>query len=111
MPPKPYSVLRRYHGALAQAADCLEIPMKLPYAQDEVPVELALTRETFVRVGPRVNGVSKIKRRLSNHTYVAGRLRFDPKSRPPLRSLHRISFIAATCFPNPDLPSKTTDLM
>lgn len=76
-----------------------------PFSQDGERVELAVMRETFVRVGPRVNGVSKIIRRTSNHTYVAGRMRFDPKSHPALASMRRISFVAATCFPTPGLPA------
>ena len=70
-----------------------------PYANLGRPVELALMRETFIRVGHKVNGVGKVLRRTSNHTYVAGRLYFDPVSYPTLKSLYRISFISATCFP------------
>lgn len=82
-----------------------KLKLNWPYSQNEEQVELALMRETFIRVGPRVNGVSKIKRRTSNHTYVAGRMWFDPKSHPALASLRRVSFITATCVPNPDLPA------
>ena len=75
-----------------------------PYANLGRPVELALMRETFIRVGHKVNGVGKVLRRTSNHTYVAGRLYFDPVSYPTLKSLYRISFISATCFPESGLP-------
>lgn len=75
-----------------------------PFANLGRPVELALMRETFIRVGRKVNGVGKIRRRTSNHTYVAGRIYFDPASHPRLKSLYRISFISATCFPEHGLP-------
>lgn len=75
-----------------------------PYANDGQPVELGLMRETFIRVGQRVNGVAKIKRRTSDHTYVAGSVRFDPTSHPSLNRFNRISFITATCFPDGALP-------
>ena len=75
-----------------------------PYANNGRPVELGLMRETFIRVGPRVNGIAKIKRRTSNHTYVAGSLWFDPTSHPSLNNFYRISFISATCMPEGALP-------
>ena len=76
-----------------------------PYANDGRPVELGLMRETYIRVGERVNGIAKIRRRTSNHTYVAGSVWFDPTSHPSLNNFYRISFITATCMPEGALPS------
>ena len=75
-----------------------------PFADARRPVELALIREVFIRSGYQVNGVGKILRRTSKHTYLAGSVWFDPKSHPALASFFRISFIAATCYPDKDLP-------
>ncbi len=75
-----------------------------PYANNGRPVELGLMRETFIRVGPRINGVAKTRRQTSSHTYVAGSLWFDPDSHPSLNNFYRISFISATCIPEGDLP-------
>lgn len=75
-----------------------------PFADANRPVELALVRETFIRSGYRVNGVGKIIHRTSKHTYLAGRLWFDPASHPTLASFYRISFVSATCYPAVDLP-------
>lgn len=71
-----------------------------PYSHGAKPVELALMRETFVLVGPKFNGVSKIRRRTSNHTFVAGTIRFESAT----NSRQRMSFITATCMPKPALP-------
>jgi len=76
-----------------------------PYANNGHPVELGLMRETFIRVGPRVNGVARTKRHTSNHTYVAGSLWFETTSHPRLNNFHRISFITATCVPEGALPA------
>ncbi len=76
-----------------------------PYADGARPVEIALMRETFIRSGPLFNGVGKILRRTSKHTYLAGSIRFDPRSHPSLSRFNRISFISATCYPAADLPS------
>jgi hypothetical protein len=75
-----------------------------PYADASRPVELALMREVFIRSGYHVNGVGKILRRTSKHTYLAGSVWFDPKSYPTLASFYRVSFIAATCYPDEDFP-------
>jgi len=75
-----------------------------PFANHSRPVELGLMRETYIRVGARVNGIAKIKRRTSNHTYVAGSVWFDPTSHPSLNNFSRISFISATCMPDGALP-------
>lgn len=76
-----------------------------PYASTARPLELGLMRETFIRVGPRYNGVGRVIRRTSNHTYAAGSLKFDPASHPALKSFHRVSFVSATCFPENGLPT------
>lgn len=75
-----------------------------PYASPDRPVQAALMRETFIRVGAKANGISKVVRRTSNHTYMAGSLKFDPGSHPALTSFHRVSFISATCTPQAELP-------
>ena len=78
-----------------------------PYANGSQPVELAMMRETFIRSGPRINGVGKILHRTTKHTYLAGSLSFDPASHASLSSFYRVSFIAATCYPAYDLPALT----
>ena len=75
-----------------------------PYASRGHPVELGLMRETFIRVGPRVNGIARTRRQTTSHTYAAGRLSFDPASHPSLHNFHRISFISATCVPQGTFP-------
>lgn len=77
-----------------------KLSLSWPYSRGAELVELALMRETFVLVGRKVNGISKIRRRTSHHTYTAGTIRFDPT----IKSFHRTSFITATCLPTPDLP-------
>jgi len=79
-----------------------------PYANAGQPVELAMMRETFIRSGPRINGVGKILHRTTKHTYLAGSLSFDPASHASLSSFYRVSFIAATCYPAHDLPELTS---
>ncbi len=79
-----------------------------PYANRGRPVELGLMRETFVRVGRRVNGIAKVRRRTTSHTYVAGSLWFDSDSHPSLNNFYRISFISATCMPEGALPPLAT---
>lgn len=78
--------------------------VRWPYTAGDEPIELTLMRETFIRAGIPVNGVGKILRRTSKHTYIVGSLRFEPESHPHLRSLYRLSFITATCYPKIDLP-------
>jgi hypothetical protein len=82
-----------------------EMVVNWPFADARRPVELALMREVFIRSGYHVNGVGKILRRTSKHTYIAGSLWFDPKSHPTLSTFYRVSFIAATCYPETDLPT------
>ena len=48
-------------------------------------------KETFIRVGPRKNGVAKVKLGASDHLYLAGQIDFGPG----LRS----AVINATCAP------------
>lgn len=75
-----------------------------PFANAGRPVQAALMRETFIRVGHKANGISKVVRRASHHTYIAGTLWFDPLSHPSLTSFYRVSFISATCIPQAELP-------
>lgn len=75
-----------------------------PYANNGRPVELGLMRETFIRVGPRINGVARTRRQTTSHTYAAGSLWFDPASHPSLNNFYRISFISATCIPEGAFP-------
>ena len=75
-----------------------------PYANNRRPVELGLMRETFIRVGPRINGIARTRRETTSHTYVAGSLSFDPASHPSLNNFYRISFITATCMPEGAFP-------
>ena len=104
--PESRAVVGRHDGINGRDSRFTGGRMKVawPYANLGRPVELALMRETFIRVGHKVNGVGKVLRRTNNHTYVAGRLYFDPVSYPTLKSLYRISFISATCFPENGLP-------
>ncbi len=75
-----------------------------PYARGGEPVALSLVRETFIRAGQGVNGVGQVIRRTSKHTYLAGKLSFDPASHPRLAQVRRAAFVTATCTPGPDLP-------
>jgi hypothetical protein len=75
-----------------------------PFAIDDRPVEAALMRETFIRVGQNINGIGNIRREASNHVYIAGSLWFDPESHSSLSSFYRVSFISATCAPETLLP-------
>ena len=70
-----------------------------PFANAGRPIQAALMRETFIRVGHKANGIGKVVRRASHHTYIAGTLWFDPRSHPSLTSFYRVSFISATCIP------------
>ncbi len=75
------------------------LKIEWPYTLRGTGVWLSIMRETFIRVGPRINGIAKIKLRTSKHLYVAGNLRFDPTSHPSLDGLVRTAFVQATCEP------------
>jgi hypothetical protein len=78
--------------------------LRWPYTAGEEPIVMSIMRDTFIRAGIPVNGVGKILRRTSKHTYIVGSMYFEPQSHPNLRSLYRLSFITATCYPKTDLP-------
>ncbi len=75
------------------------LKIEWPYTVRGTGVQLSIMRETFIRVGPRINGHAKIKLRTSKHLYVAGNIRFDPTSHPSLDGLVRTAFVQATCEP------------
>ncbi len=75
------------------------LKIEWPYTVRGAGVQLSIMRETFIRVGRRINGVAKIKLRTSKHIYVAGNIRFDPASHPSLDGLVRTAFVQATCEP------------
>jgi hypothetical protein len=79
------------------------INVRWPYTLNRQGANLSIMRETFVRVGPRLNGFAKVKLMTSPHLYVAGALRFNPHSHPSLAGLNRSAFIAATCRPDETL--------
>jgi len=70
-----------------------------PNTNGGAPVQVALMRETFVRVGVPVNGVRKIRRRTSEHTYAAGTMHIDQMAFADHVGRFRVSFLSATCFP------------
>jgi hypothetical protein len=73
--------------------------IKWPYVRDGDHVALSIMRETFIHIGPPVNGVGQIKLRASKTMYLAGKLRFDTDSLPNLNGLRRAAFISARCAP------------
>ena len=75
------------------------LKIEWPYTLRGTGVQLQIMRETFIRVGPRINGHAKIKLRTTKHLYVAGNIRFDPTSHPSLDGLVRTAFVQATCEP------------
>ena len=96
---------RQFQGQLRARHDAKgamvggRLKIEWPYTLRGGGVRLSIMRETFVRVGPRVNGFAKVKLRTSKHLYVAGNLRFDPASHPSLDGLVRTAFVQATCAP------------
>ncbi len=70
-----------------------------PHSANGEQVELSVMRETFIRVGPRMKGVAKVKMAVGDTMYVAGRIRFDPDSTPSLKGARRAAFISASCDP------------
>ena len=75
------------------------LKIEWPYTLRGTGVQLQIMRETFIRVGPRINGFAKVKLRTSKHLYVAGNIRFDPTSHPSLDGLVHTAFVQATCEP------------
>ncbi len=73
--------------------------IKLPYVLGGEDVALSIMRETFIHIGPPVNGIGKIKLRAGKSMYLAGKLRFDTDSLPNLNGLRRAAFISARCAP------------
>ncbi len=73
--------------------------IKWPYVLDGGDVALSIMRETFIHVGPPVNGMGRIKLRAGKTMYLAGKLRFDTDSLPNLNGLGRAAFISAHCAP------------
>jgi hypothetical protein len=73
--------------------------MKWPYVLDGDHVALSIMRETFIHIGPPVNGMGQIKLRAGKTLYLAGKLRFDTDSLPNLNGLRRAAFISARCAP------------
>ncbi len=73
--------------------------IKWPYVLDGDDVALSIMRETFIHIGPPVNGIGKIKLRAGKTMYLAGKLRFDTDSVPNLNGLGRVAFISARCAP------------
>ncbi len=76
------------------------IKIAWPYTLNGEGVQLSIMRETFIRIGPRINGFAKVKLRTSKHLYVAGNIRFDPTSHPSLDGLVHTAFVQATCKPD-----------
>ncbi len=68
-----------------------ELRLRWPEGADGQSVRLSVMKETFVRVGPRKNGVAKVKLGASDHLYLAGQIDLGPG----LRS----AVINATCAP------------
>ena len=68
-----------------------ELRLRWPEGADGQSVRLSVMKETFIRVGPRKNGVAKVKLGASDHLYLAGQIDFGPG----LRS----AVINATCAP------------
>lgn len=73
--------------------------IKWPYVLDGDHVALSIMRETFIHIGPPVNGMGQIKLRAGKTLYLAGKLRFDTESVPNLNGLGRVAFISARCAP------------
>ena len=61
--------------------------MKWPYVLDGDHVALSIMRETFIHIGPSVNGMGQIKLRAGKTLYLAGKLQFDTDSLPNLNGL------------------------
>ena len=55
-----------------------ELRLRWPEGADGQSVRLSVMKETFVRVGPRKNGVGKVKMRAGDHLYLAGRIDLGP---------------------------------
>ena len=97
---------RQFQGRLRARHDAKgamvggQLKIEWPYTLRGTGVQLRIMRETFIRVGPRINGIAKIKLRTSKHLYVAGNIRFDPTSHPSLDGLVRTAFVQATCEPD-----------
>ena len=96
---------REFNGRLRARHDAKgtmvggKIKIAWPYTLNGDGVQLSIMRETFIRIGPRINGHAKIKLRTSKHIYVAGSLRFDPSSHPSLTGLNGAAFVTANCSP------------
>ena len=96
---------REFNGQLRPRHDAKgtmvggKIKIAWPYTLNGDGVQLSILRETFIRVGPRINGHAKIKLRTSKHIYVAGSFRFDPASHPSLAGLNGAAFVTANCSP------------
>lgn len=73
--------------------------IKWPYVRNGDHVALSIMRETFIHIGPPVNGMGQIKMRAGKTLYLAGKLRFDTNSLPNLSGLRRAAFISARCAP------------
>jgi len=96
---------RQFNGQLRPRHDAKgtmvggKIKIAWPYTLNGDGVQLSILRETFIRIGPRINGHAKIKLRTSKHLYVAGTLRFDPASHPSLAGINGAAFVTAKCSP------------
>ena len=101
---------REFNGQLRPRHDAKgtmvggKIKIAWPYTLNGDGVQLSILRETFIRIGPRINGHAKIKLRTSKHIYVAGSIRFDPASHPSLAGLNGAAFVTANCSPGTETP-------
>lgn len=80
-----------------------------PHAKSDPLVAFRVMRETFIRAGQSIDGVGKVIRRTSAHTYLSAQITFDANSHAALTGFKRAAFVNATCTPAPDFPARRAE--